>query len=54
MLTSTKHLNGTERIAEIAKKFNAKLVIDIQGDEPLVDPRDIDKVIDFSLKKQRI
>ncbi len=52
MLTSTTHLNGTERIAEIAKKFNAKLVIDIQGDEPLVDPRDIDKVIDFHLKNK--
>ena len=52
LLTSKKHQNGTERIAEVAKKFNAKLVVDIQGDEPLVDPKDIDKVIDFHVKNQ--
>ena len=50
VLTSKKHNNGTERIAEVAKKFNPKLVIDIQGDEPLVDPTDIDKVINFHKK----
>lgn len=48
MLTSKRHRNGTERIAEVAKKFRkAKLIIDVQGDEPLVDPNDIDKVIAF-------
>ena len=52
LLTSKKHQNGTERIAEVAKKFNAKLVVDIQGDEPLVDPKDIDKVVDFHEKNQ--
>tara|TARA_B100001057_G_scaffold497905_1_gene603356 strand:+ start:993 stop:1727 length:735 start_codon:yes stop_codon:yes gene_type:complete len=52
IITSTKHKNGTERIAEVSKKFKAKLVVDIQGDEPLVDPRDIDKVIDFHLKNK--
>ena len=53
ILTSTKHKNGTERIAEVANKFNAKLIIDIQGDEPLVDPKDIDKVVDFHLKNKK-
>ncbi len=53
ILTSKKHKNGTERIAEVSKKFkNAKLIIDIQGDEPLVDPKDIDKVINFHLKNK--
>jgi len=52
ILTSTKHKNGTERIAEIAKKFKPKIIIDIQGDEPLVDPKDIDKVIDFHSKNK--
>ena len=51
ILTSSKHRNGTERIAEVAKKFKkAKLIIDVQGDEPLVDPKDIDNVIDFHKK----
>jgi|TARA_B100001093_G_scaffold40628_1_gene34528 3-deoxy-manno-octulosonate cytidylyltransferase (CMP-KDO synthetase) len=50
-LTSAKHRNGTERIAEISKKFKkAKLIIDVQGDEPLVDPNDIDDVIKFHKK----
>ena len=52
LLTSKKHQNGTERIAEVAKKFNAKLVVDIQGDEPLVDPKDIDKVVNFHQKNE--
>ena len=52
IMTSKNHKNGTERIAEVAKKFNPKLIIDVQGDEPLVDPKDIDKVIDFHLKNK--
>ena len=49
--TSSKHKNGTERIAEAAKKLkNVFLIIDIQGDEPLIKPSDINKVINFHLK----
>ena len=54
ILTSKKHNNGTERIAEVSKKFNCKLVIDIQGDEPLVSPTDIDQLVKFLLKKQTL
>ena len=51
IITSKKHKNGTERIAEVSKKFKrAKLIIDVQGDEPLVDPNDIDDVIKFHKK----
>ena len=54
ILTSKKYNNGTERIAEVSKKFRrSKLIIDIQGDEPLVDPRDIDRVINFHLKNKQ-
>ena len=54
LLTSRKFNNGTERIAHVSKKFkNAKLIIDIQGDEPLVDPKDIDRVIGFHLKNKQ-
>ena len=50
-LTSKKHKNGTERIAEVAKKLKkAKLIIDIQGDEPLLNPSDIDNLIKFHQK----
>lgn len=54
ILTKSSHKNGTERIAEAAKKLNLKkndIVIDVQGDEPLINPADIDRTIKFFLKK---
>jgi len=45
--TSSKHKNGTERIAEASAYFKSELIIDIQGDEPLINPTHIDKLIDF-------
>ena len=47
LMTSKDHKNGTESIAEVSGKFKCELVVDIQGDEPLVSPKDIDAVIDF-------
>jgi 3-deoxy-manno-octulosonate cytidylyltransferase (CMP-KDO synthetase) len=53
ILTSKKHKNGTERIYEVAKKFkNIELVVDIQGDQPLIDPSAIDKTIEFHKKNK--
>ena len=55
LLTSKKHKNGTERIGEVAKKFkNAKLFVDIQGDQPLIDPKSIDLTIKFHLKNPQM
>ena len=45
VLTSNKCLTGTDRVAEAAKKINAKIYINVQGDEPLVNPKDIKKII---------
>ena len=52
IMTGKHHLNGTERIAEAYSKINKKydLVVDIQGDEPLIDPKNIDKVVNFHKK----
>ena len=52
MLTSTHHSNGTERIAEAFSKLKNKydLIVDIQGDEPLISPYHIDQVIDYHKK----
>jgi 3-deoxy-manno-octulosonate cytidylyltransferase (CMP-KDO synthetase) len=54
-LTSSDHSTGTDRIAEVAKDLDAEIVVNIQGDEPLLDPRMIDEAIqpmleDVSLK----
>ena len=52
IITSKKHVNGTDRISEALKKMKSKydLIIDIQGDEPLINPDHIDKLINFHLK----
>ena len=52
ILTSKNHKNGTERINEAYKKISKQfdLVVDIQGDEPLISPYHIDKVVDFHIK----
>ncbi len=44
-MTSIHHKNGTDRIAEVAHRVEADIVVNIQGDEPLLDPRQIDEVI---------
>jgi 3-deoxy-manno-octulosonate cytidylyltransferase (CMP-KDO synthetase) len=46
-LTCAKHQSGTDRVAEVARKArNFSYIINIQGDEPLVDPRLIDKLVE--------
>ena len=51
--TKKNFSNGTERIASVKRFFkNVELFIDIQGDEPLVNPNDIDDVINFHKKNK--
>ncbi len=42
VLTSSRHPSGTDRIAEVVKSLDVDVVINIQGDEPLINPRTID------------
>jgi 3-deoxy-manno-octulosonate cytidylyltransferase (CMP-KDO synthetase) len=44
VLTSPAHATGTDRLAEAARGIDAEIVINVQGDEPLVDPSGIDAV----------
>jgi len=44
IMTSPEHINGTERIAEAARDMKADFIMDVQGDEPLIDPEHIDTV----------
>lgn len=44
-MTRADHPSGTDRLAEIASAENAVLYVNIQGDEPLIDPEAIDAAI---------
>src|SRR5947207_15881765 len=45
-LTSPKHHTGTDRIAEVAKRAkDFSLIINVQGDEPLVDPQLLNRIV---------
>ena len=44
IMTSSKHETGTDRIAEAALELDAEIIVNIQGDEALVDPKYIDRV----------
>jgi len=43
-LTSVDHKTGTDRVAEVAANLDADVVVNIQGDEPLLNPAMIDEV----------
>ncbi len=45
ILTSKGHESGTDRVAEVAGKFNCDIVVNIQGDEPNIDAKLIDNLI---------
>ncbi|MCE8009734.1 3-deoxy-manno-octulosonate cytidylyltransferase [Aestuariivita sp.] len=49
VMTSTACLTGTDRIAEFAEKIPADLYINLQGDEPLMEPVSITRVLEASL-----
>ncbi len=38
VMTSAKHRTGTDRIAEVADKLDANIIVNVQGDLPLLDP----------------
>jgi 3-deoxy-manno-octulosonate cytidylyltransferase (CMP-KDO synthetase) len=45
-MTSPNHASGTDRIAEVAKKMKQFAhVVNVQGDEPLIDPKLIDRLV---------
>jgi len=45
VLTSTRHASGTDRLAEAVGSTPAEIVVNVQGDEPLLDPAGIDAAV---------
>jgi 3-deoxy-manno-octulosonate cytidylyltransferase (CMP-KDO synthetase) len=44
-LTGAHHPSGTDRVAEVAASLSSELVVNIQGDEPLIEPTMIDEAV---------
>ena len=45
MMTSPDHITGTDRVAEVARKLSSEIIVNVQGDEPLIKGSFIDKAI---------
>ncbi|HHD81938.1 MAG TPA: 3-deoxy-manno-octulosonate cytidylyltransferase [Campylobacterales bacterium] len=55
VLTSDKHTSGTDRINEAAQKLNLdenEIIINVQGDEPFIEPEVVKAVYDLTVKNR--
>ncbi len=50
IMTSKTCLTGTDRVAEASNKIKADIYINVQGDEPAINPSDIKKIIKAKIK----
>ncbi|MCW5934459.1 MAG: 3-deoxy-manno-octulosonate cytidylyltransferase [Fimbriimonadia bacterium] len=50
MITSHEHRSGTDRLAEVARRTQGDLYVNIQGDEPLLNPTAVDAAVEPILK----
>jgi 4-hydroxy 2-oxovalerate aldolase len=51
-MTSSECLTGTDRVCEIARKIDREIIINVQGDEPLIDPKDILTVLEAARRNK--
>jgi 3-deoxy-manno-octulosonate cytidylyltransferase (CMP-KDO synthetase) len=45
VITRADHATGTDRIAEVAHNLRADIIVNVQGDEPLINPQTIDRAV---------
>lgn len=45
MMTRADHASGTDRVAEVAASIPADIIVNVQGDEPEIEPANIDRLI---------
>jgi 3-deoxy-manno-octulosonate cytidylyltransferase (CMP-KDO synthetase) len=53
MMTRADHPTGTDRLAEVAAQIDADIIVNVQGDEPLINPRMIDQAVQPLLENPR-
>jgi len=52
VMTSVAHETGTDRVAEAATLIDADIYVNVQGDEPVLNPNDIRKIIEEKLQSK--
>jgi len=45
IMTAASHQSGTDRLAEVARSLDAGIIVNVQGDEPLLEPAMIDEAL---------
>ena len=54
VMTSPEHQTGTDRLAEVAASLDSDIIVNVQGDEPLIGPRMIEAAVAPLLKDRSI
>lgn len=54
IMTGNHHKTGSDRLAEACQKVDCEIVVNIQGDEPLVDPAHIDAIVEPLIKDKKV
>src|SRR4029453_12683655 len=51
VMAAATHASGTDRLAEAARDLPADIVVNVQGDEPLIEPDDVDAAVEPLLRE---
>ena len=54
IMTSDQHQTGSDRVAEVAQKVEGDLFVNVQGDEPVIDPEMIRQVISLFTEDESV
>ena len=52
LLTSAAHASGSDRLAEAAAQVEADVIVNVQGDEPLISPETIERAVEALLANE--
>ncbi len=52
LMTSPDHQSGTDRVAEVAQQRTSPIILNVQGDEPFIDPNHLDQLINGLIASQ--
>ena len=54
IMTSPDHQTGTDRLAEVAEKLDAEIIVNVQGDEPFIEAATIEAALEPLLQDEKI